>query len=78
MHIPVLGIIENFSYVKCPDCGKEIPVFGKSHVEEAAAELSIPVFGKIPMDPKIAKAADEGRFCEIENPYIAAAVEALR
>ncbi len=78
MHIPVLGIVENFSYVKCPDCGKEMRIFGESHVDEAAAEFSVPVFAKIPIDPEIAKAADEGRFHETENPYIAAAVEALK
>lgn len=78
MNIPVLGIVENFSYFKCPDCGKEISIFGESHVEEAAKELSLPVFGKLPIDPNLAKAADEGRFHETENPYLAAAVEALK
>ena len=78
MRIPVLGIVENFSYLKCPDCGKEIPVFGESHVEEAAAKLSLPVLGKLPIEPEFAKAADEGRFYETENPYLAAAVEALK
>lgn len=78
MNIPVLGIIENFSYFKCPDCGKEISIFGESHVEEAAKDLSLPVFGKLPIDPSLAKAADEGRFHETENPYLAAAVEALK
>ena len=51
MNIPILGIVENFSYFKCPDCGKEIHIFGKSHVDEVAAELSLPVFGKLPIDP---------------------------
>lgn len=78
MNIPVLGIVENFSYVKCPDCGSEIKIFGESHVDEAAAELSVPVFGKMPIDPEFAKAADEGRFHETENPYLAAAVDALK
>ena len=45
MHIPVLGVVENFSYLECPDCGKKINVFGQSHVDEAAQELGIPVFG---------------------------------
>lgn len=78
MDIPVLGIVENFSYVKCPDCGKEIHIFGESHVDEAAAELSIPVFGKMPIDPELAKAADAGKFYETENPYLAAAIDALK
>lgn len=78
MNIPVLGIVENFSYVKCPDCGKEIRIFGESHVDEVAAELSVPVFGKLPIDPELAKAADEGKFYETENPYLAAAIDALK
>lgn len=78
MHIPVLGIVENFSYMKCPDCGKEIPIFGESHVDEVAAELSLPVFGKMPIDPEFAKAADEGKFYEMENPYLAKAIEELQ
>ena len=78
MHIPVLGIVENFSYLKCPDCGKEMKIFGESHVDEVAAELSIPVFGKLPIDPELAKAADEGRFHETENPHLAVAIDALK
>ena len=78
MHIPVLGIVENFSYVKCPDCGKEIKVFGESHIDEVAEELSIPVFGKLPIEPERAAAADAGKFYETENPYLEAAVEALK
>lgn len=78
MKIPVLGIVENFSFVKCPDCGKEIKIFGESHVEEAAKELSLPVFGKLPIQPELAEAADEGRFFEKENPYLEAAVESLK
>lgn len=78
MHIPVLGVVENFSYLKCPDCGKKIKVFGESHVDEVALELNIPVLGKMPIDPEYAKVADEGRFFEMENPYLSAGVEALK
>ena len=78
MHIPVLGVVENFSYLKCPDSGKEIKVFGESHVDEVATELNIPVLGKMPIDPAYAKVADEGRFFEMENPYLAAGVEVLK
>ena len=46
MKVPVLGLVENYSYVKCPDCGKEIKVFGESHIDEIAAELKVPVLGK--------------------------------
>lgn len=78
MQIPVLGIVENFSYLECPDCGTKIAVFGESHVEEAAEELALPVLGKMPIDPKLAEAADAGRFYEVENPYLAKAIEALQ
>lgn len=78
MHIPVLGVVENFSYLECPDCGKKINVFGQSHVDEAAQELGIPVFGKLPVDPTYAEKADEGKFFEIDNPYLAAGVETLK
>ena len=78
MDIPVLGVVENFSYLECPDCGKKINVFGQSHVDEAAQELGIPVFGKLPVDPAYAEKADEGKFFEIDNPYLAAGVETLK
>lgn len=73
MKIPVLGIVENYSYVKCPDCGREIRVFGESHIDEIAAELNVPVLGKMPMDAEYARKADAGEFDEIQNPYIEAA-----
>ncbi len=78
MDIPILGVIENFSYLKCPDCGKQIRLFGESHVDEAAQELAIPVLGKVPLDPQMAQAADEGNFYEKDHPYLEAAVHVLK
>ena len=49
MHIPVLGVVENLSYLKCPDCGKHISLFGESHIDEAAASLGTKVLGKLPL-----------------------------
>ena len=60
MNIPILGIVENMSYVECPDCGKQIKVFGESHIEETAKALNLPVLGKIPMDPAVASCCDKG------------------
>lgn len=77
MEIPVLGLVENYSYLKCPDCGKEIRLFGESHVEEAAKGLKIPVLGKMPLDPQYAQLADAGKFHEIENPYLENAVKTV-
>ena len=70
MNIPVVGLVENYSYVKCPDCGKEIHVFGESHIDEIAKELGIPVLGKMPIDMKLAEIVEEERFYEAENPYL--------
>lgn len=78
MHMPVLGLVENFSYLKCPDCGKKIALFGESNIDEVAAKEGTRVLGKLPLDPAYAKAADAGAFYEMENPYLDAAVDALK
>ena len=78
MHIPVLGLVENFSYLKCPDCGKKIALFGESNIDEVAAKEGTRVLGKLPLDPAYAKAADAGAFYEMENPYLDAAMDALK
>lgn len=77
MNIPVLGIVENYSYLKCPDCGKEIKIFGESHLEEAAAKRNIPVLGKMPLNPEYARLADEGKFHQLENSYLEEAVKKI-
>ena len=77
MHIPVLGLIENYSYLKCPDCGKEIKLFGESHIDEAASELAMQVLGKMPLDPAYAELADEGLFYKADNPYLEDAVKKI-
>ena len=66
MDVPVLGLVENMSYVKCPDCGREIHVFGESHIDEVAAKYGLKVLGKLPMEPKLAAACDRGaiELCE--------------
>ncbi len=73
MNIPILGIVENMSYIKCPDCGKEIKIFGDSHIEEIAQEYSLEVLGKIPMTPDIAALCDAGKLESVEQEYIPAA-----
>ena len=70
MNIPVLGIVENYSYVKCPDCGKEIKVFGESHIDEIAAELNVSVLGKMPIEASFAEYADKGEFDKVVNTYL--------
>ena len=70
MNVPVLGLIENMSYIKCPDCGKEIKVFGDSHIEEIAEKFNIPVLGKLPIDPKLTQACDAGLIEDVEDIYL--------
>ena len=77
MHIPVLGVVENYSYVQCPDCEKKIQIFGESHIDEIAAELDIPVLGKMPMDRSFATAADAGRIFDVANEHLVSAKEIL-
>ena len=77
MNIPVLGIVENMSYIECPDCGKKIEIFGQSHVDEVAEEFGYPVLGKVPLDPKVAALCDKGMLELMENNYLDAAMEAV-
>lgn len=77
MNIPVLGIVENYSYLKCPDCGKEISVFGESHIDQVAEEMELKLLGKVPIEPAYAEFADQGEFDKVSNPYLDGAWEAL-
>jgi Mrp family chromosome partitioning ATPase len=60
MDVPIIGIVENMGYVKCPDCNKEIKLFGDSNIEEIAKRYDIEVLAKLPIDPKIVAACDKG------------------
>ena len=64
MNIPILGIVENMSFFKCPDCGKEHKIYGESHIEEIAKKNNLEVLAKLPIDPSLAKLVDAG---EVEN-----------
>lgn len=77
MNIPILGLVENMSYVECPDCGKKIYVFGESHIDEIASQYQVPVLAKIPMDPELATACDAGKIEFTERDYMKDAVELL-
>lgn len=74
MNIPILGIIENMSYLECPDCGKKISVFGESKIDEVAKEMNIPVLAKLPIKPEITALVDKGsvELAEIKELYDAA------
>ena len=60
MNIPILGIVENMSYLECPDCGKKINVFGQSKADEVAKELGVPVLAKMGINPVTAELVDKG------------------
>lgn len=77
MNIPVLGIIENMSYLKCPDCGKEINVFGESHIDDIASEFNLDVLARVPIDPKLAALCDKGMLELMENDYLDTAVDII-
>ncbi len=77
MDIPVLGIVENYSYLVCPDCGKRIPIFGESHIDDIAASMDLEVLGKLPLDPSYAELADVGLFEKADAPNLSEAVERL-
>lgn len=77
MQVPVLGLVENYSVYRCPDCGKEHPVFGQSTIDALGAELSLPVLAKLPIDPELARAVDEGQIEGYEANPMAGVAEAL-
>ncbi len=77
MNIPILGIIENYSYIKCPDCGKQIQVFGESHIDEVAKEFDLEVLAKLPIDPSLASVCDKGVVELFEGDYMEAVCDKI-
>ena len=67
MNVPVLGLVENMSYLTCPDCGKKIEIFGPSKADAIAREFGIPSLSRLPLDAEIAKLADAGRIEDYET-----------
>ena len=77
MNIPVLGIVENMSYFKCPDCGKDYKIFGDSHIDEVANKFGYEVLAQMPIDPKLAALCDRGMLELMENDYLDKAADKL-
>ena len=71
MSIPLLGLIENYSYFQCPDCGAKHTIFGESNLEQEASKLGLPLLAKLPIDPKVAAAFDAGKIESLETNYLA-------
>ena len=77
MNVPVYGLIENMSFVKCPDCGKEIKIFGDSHIDKIADEFGYDLLARIPIDPKLTALIDKGWIEMMDNDYLESAAEVL-
>ncbi len=77
MNIPIIGLIENMSWLECPDCGKKIPVFGVSRIKETAEEYGIPVLAQIPVRSEITQAVDGGTVEYVEADFMDPVVEAV-
>ncbi len=77
MHIPVLGFVENYSYLECPDCGKKIEVFGKSKLDEVAAKFDLPILARLPIDPKLAESVDAGKIEQVDVSKMDGVVSAV-
>lgn len=75
MEVPILGLIENYSYMSCGNCGEKMSVFGESHVEEVAQKHGLKILGRIPIDPVIAKAVDSEQIEALNEPWLNEAVE---
>lgn len=77
MDIPVLGIVENMSYVECPDCGRKISVFGESHVKEIADQYGLLVLSQLPINPELTAAVDSGSIEDFSFDYMDDAVKII-
>ena len=78
MQVDVLGLVENMSYVKCPDCDKKIKLFGESHIEDIARKYGYPLLAQMPIDPSLASLVDAGQIEKMDIDYLDGAVEALK
>ena len=77
MDIPIVGLVENMSYVTCPDCGRKIYLFGEGKSEQAALRHSLPLLAQMPIDPALASLADEGRIEDFEGVWLSPVADAL-
>ncbi len=78
LNIPVIGMVENMSYLRCPDCGKQITLFGEENgLDKAAQQMNIPLLAKLPMDAQVSRLCDEGEIERVVCDEIAPAVDAV-
>ena len=77
MGVPILGLVENMSYLLCPDCGREIPLFGQGKTQAAAQAHGLPLLARMPIDPQLAQLADQGRIEDFQGQWLAPVLEAI-
>ena len=77
MNVPVYGFVENYSYFRCPDCGKRIEIFGKSGLDEVALSYSLPVLARLPIDPAVAAKFDAGEMEQADVSGVLPAAELI-
>ncbi|MGI6366221.1 MAG: P-loop NTPase [Bacillota bacterium] len=77
MNIPILGLVENMAYYQCPDCGGKHNIFGDSHVEAVAAEQGLDVLARLPLDPRIARACDQGSVEDLQGSWLNEVIQRL-
>ena len=78
MHIPVLGFVENYAYLECPDCRKKINVFGESKLDEVADAFNLPILARLPIDPKVAESYDNGKMEDVDTSKMEKVLEAVQ
>ena len=78
MNVPIIGIVENYSYLECPDCKKKINVFGNSNIEKVAEKYGIKVLAKVPINPEYAEKVDKGQIEEIQTDIFNDAIEEIK
>ncbi len=78
MNIPVIGLVENMSYAICPDCGKHIEIYGKSHIDEVASNFGLKVLGRLPFDPEFANLCDKGLIEMLNSDILDGAIEEIK
>ena len=78
MNIPVLGIVENMSYVECPDCGKKLYVFGESHAKDITVKYGLELLAQIPLNPMTAHLVDSGNVDAVETDCLIHAVKKIQ
>ena len=77
MGVPIVGLVENMSYVACPDCGKKIPLFGEGKTLEAAKKHGLALLAQMPIDPQLAKLVDEGRIEDMKSDALEPVVDVM-